>query len=565
LLRDADAASLAPGARACVCWRADAPRLRIGDAAALPGVSDDTVRRLIDAGVLSAAEDGAGGRVVDGYGLAIHLRSQAAAAADPSGMLSSARNRWVGLVTAIRSDPVMSQVELQCGPFRVVSLMSTEAVRPGAGAGVGGSGGGEVDERDRRGPGTGRVQSRRPCVPGGDARAGEVRPRPRCWPPVPCWRDAAARGRGTRAAPTSTRARDVMRTPRSPFAASLFGPTMVIGAVTGPEALHAADGWVVSGQADQPLSHGEPAIAVLQPGAVSVHRHPPSGRPRNTVAGVVTGLEPVGHLIRVRVGDLKADITPAAASRTSPRPSASPSTWRSRPPRSPFTPRHRARPALGPAARPERTAQAVLLRGVRNNAASRLRRDLMELDDLVGQGSVRPITRWGDPVLHRTSRPVTTFDRGLRELVADMLATMAAADGVGLAAPQIGVDLAVFVYDCPDLDGHRHRGVMCNPVLTLPTGRGRHLEEAEEGCLSLPGAHAVLARPDTASCAAQDLDGNAIRMAGTGLLARCLQHETDHLQGTVFGDRLPKRARTTLLRDHQQVADRYPDGWPATR
>lgn len=103
-----------------------------------------------------------------------------------------------------------------------------------------------------------------------------------------------------------------MRTPRSPFAASLFGPTMVIGAVTGPEALHAADGWVVSGQADQPLSHGEPAIAVLQPGAVSVHRHPPSGSPRNTVAGVVTGLEPVGHLIRVRVGDLKADITPAA-------------------------------------------------------------------------------------------------------------------------------------------------------------------------------------------------------------------------------------------------------------
>ncbi len=105
------------------------PQLRIRDAAAFLGVSDDTVRRLIDTGVLSAAQDGAGRRVVDGYELAVHLRSQAAVAADPSGVLSSARNRWVGLVTAIQSDPVMSQVELQCGPFRVVSLMSTEAVR----------------------------------------------------------------------------------------------------------------------------------------------------------------------------------------------------------------------------------------------------------------------------------------------------------------------------------------------------------------------------------------------------------------------------------------------------
>ena len=103
--------------------------LRVRDAAAFLGVSDDTVRRLLDSGALPSSQDDAGRRVVDGYELAMYLRSQAAAVADPSGVASSARNRWVGLVTSIQSDPVMSQVELQCGPFRVVSLMSTEAVR----------------------------------------------------------------------------------------------------------------------------------------------------------------------------------------------------------------------------------------------------------------------------------------------------------------------------------------------------------------------------------------------------------------------------------------------------
>jgi molybdopterin-binding protein len=104
------------------------PHLRIRDAASFLGVSDDTVRRMVEAGTLPATQDAAGRRVIDGYQLAMHLRAQAAGVADPSGVASSARNRWVGLVTAIHSDAVMSQVELQCGPFRVVSLMSTEAV-----------------------------------------------------------------------------------------------------------------------------------------------------------------------------------------------------------------------------------------------------------------------------------------------------------------------------------------------------------------------------------------------------------------------------------------------------
>lgn len=105
------------------------PQLRIREVAAFLGVSDDTVRRLIDSGALPESIDEAGRRVVDGRDVADYLRAQAGVVPDPSGVVSSARNRWVGLVTAIKSDPVMSQVELQCGPFRVVSLMSTEAVK----------------------------------------------------------------------------------------------------------------------------------------------------------------------------------------------------------------------------------------------------------------------------------------------------------------------------------------------------------------------------------------------------------------------------------------------------
>lgn len=101
---------------------------RINDAAHLLGVSDDTVRRWIVAGTVTASEDDAGRQVIDGVDLAQRAQEVAVAPRDPSGIGSSARNRMVGLVTQITSDPVMSQVELQCGPHRIVSLMSTEAV-----------------------------------------------------------------------------------------------------------------------------------------------------------------------------------------------------------------------------------------------------------------------------------------------------------------------------------------------------------------------------------------------------------------------------------------------------
>jgi molybdopterin-binding protein len=105
------------------------PQFRLSEAARLLGVSDDTVRRWVDAGQLTAGADGAGRKVVDGAELAAYARANAGAIADPTGVGRSARNRFVGLVTAVVADTVMAQVEMQCGPHRVVSLMSTEAVR----------------------------------------------------------------------------------------------------------------------------------------------------------------------------------------------------------------------------------------------------------------------------------------------------------------------------------------------------------------------------------------------------------------------------------------------------
>ena len=184
--------------------------------------------------------------------------------------------------------------------------------------------------------------------------------------------------------------------------------------------------------------------------------------------------------------------------------------------------------------------------------------------DLTTGGTVLPITRWGTPVMHARTRPVTAFDDDLRALVTDMFATMYAAEGVGLAATQVGVDLAVFVFDCPDDDHVRHSGVICNPVVTLPEGKDRNLESADEGCLSLPGAYIELARPDHAVCRGQDLAGQPVEVTGTGLLARCLQHETDHLNGTVFGDRLSGRMRKKLYAQHRDIAELYPDDWPVS-
>lgn len=157
--------------------------------------------------------------------------------------------------------------------------------------------------------------------------------------------------------------------------------------------------------------------------------------------------------------------------------------------------------------------------------------------------TIRPIVISGDPVLHAPTRPVLEVDDGVRELVSDMFDTMAAANGVGLAANQIGVDLRIFVYDCPDDDGVVHRGVVVNPRLeTGPLPEGMPDEDDDwEGCLSVPGEAFPTGRADWARVTGTDLDGEQVVIEGTGFLARCLQHETDHLDGLLYLDRLVGR------------------------
>ena len=154
--------------------------------------------------------------------------------------------------------------------------------------------------------------------------------------------------------------------------------------------------------------------------------------------------------------------------------------------------------------------------------------------------AVRPILISGDPVLHSPASPVTRFDRDLVTLVSDMYQTMAAAPGVGLAAPQVGVPLRLFVYDWVDEQDTEWRGVAVNPELWVnPPTIGEADEESEsEGCLSIPGERFPLRRSELAILRAVDLDQNPFEIQASGWLARIFQHEFDHLDGLLYADRL---------------------------
>ena len=164
----------------------------------------------------------------------------------------------------------------------------------------------------------------------------------------------------------------------------------------------------------------------------------------------------------------------------------------------------------------------------------------------VSSGTVRPLVSYGDAVLHQASAPVESFDAELQALVDDMFATMYEADGVGLAANQIGVGLRVFVYDCPDGSGENQAGHVVNPVLTVSRTLAPPVTEPE-GCLSVPGQHAEVTRAAVATVTGVDVSGRPVAVSGTGLLARCLQHEVDHLRGTVYVDLLPTAERAAIL------------------
>jgi len=168
-------------------------------------------------------------------------------------------------------------------------------------------------------------------------------------------------------------------------------------------------------------------------------------------------------------------------------------------------------------------------------------------DPLSEGGTARPITMHGTPVLHAPCAEVTAFDDELVTLVRDMYASMYEARGVGLAANQVGVGLRVFVVDCPDADEERVVAHVVNPELELPAVRS--LDDDAEGCLSVPGPSSNVARPNHAVVRGVDVHQNPVEIVGDGLLARCLQHESDHLEGTVYVDRISAKERKRVLKE----------------
>jgi peptide deformylase len=153
--------------------------------------------------------------------------------------------------------------------------------------------------------------------------------------------------------------------------------------------------------------------------------------------------------------------------------------------------------------------------------------------------AVKPIRLFGDPVLTTPAAEVTTFDKELRKLVKDLTDTMMDAPGAGLAAPQLGVSLRVFTYDVDDVIGH-----LINPVLDLSD----EMQEGDEGCLSVPELAFNTRRSLRVVAKGMNEYGEPVVVEGSDLLARCVQHETDHLDGIMFIDRLDAETRKEAMR-----------------
>jgi peptide deformylase len=147
---------------------------------------------------------------------------------------------------------------------------------------------------------------------------------------------------------------------------------------------------------------------------------------------------------------------------------------------------------------------------------------------------------FGDPVLRTPAAEVTEFDGALRRLASDMLETMYDAPGVGLAAPQVGIQKRMFVYDIGE-----GPGAVVNPTIHEVTGEWTY----EEGCLSVPGLYWPIVRPAHVHLTGHDLDGNAIEIEADELMARMLQHEVDHLDGTLLLSRLTPDLRKEAMRE----------------
>jgi peptide deformylase len=163
---------------------------------------------------------------------------------------------------------------------------------------------------------------------------------------------------------------------------------------------------------------------------------------------------------------------------------------------------------------------------------------------------IRPILKYGDDVLHEAARPVDTITPEVDRIVADMIDTMYAAPGIGLAATQIGVPLRICVIDLSIGRDPKGLTVFINPEFVERDG----MQLEEEGCLSVPGFNATVVRPSRVVVKALDRTGTAFEVEGKELLARALQHEIDHLDGTLFVDRLRGIKRDLIVRRIRKLA-----------
>ncbi len=169
--------------------------------------------------------------------------------------------------------------------------------------------------------------------------------------------------------------------------------------------------------------------------------------------------------------------------------------------------------------------------------------------------SLLKIHHYPDPVLKRKASPVTVFDAALRQLAIDMLDTMYAAPGVGLAAPQVGISSRLIVLDCSGKEGERQPLVAINPEIVASEGECCE----EEGCLSVPEYYAKVVRSEQIKVRFQDLEGTPREIEATGLWAVCFQHEIDHLDGILFVDRLSPLKRALFRKNYQKILEQRED------
>ena len=163
--------------------------------------------------------------------------------------------------------------------------------------------------------------------------------------------------------------------------------------------------------------------------------------------------------------------------------------------------------------------------------------------------AVKQIRLYGDPVLRQRSEPVEEIDDEIKDLVAGLVATVDDADGLGLAAPQIGISKRVVVVVEPDGDGHRKHHAVINPEIVSACGEDLN----EEGCLSIPGIFAKVKRPQSVALKGRDPSGRDISIEAKGLMARAFAHEIDHLDGILFTDRISMVKRSLLKRKLNEI------------